>query len=95
MTTLEITDMINLEDGAPILFGNGPDGSEIGGPHPRLCNIHHAIACVLRMSGAADVISMLQDDADDSGVSSVSLQPLDFSRILTAKLLNSGLVTFE
>lgn len=89
VTSLEIVDMINLKDGDPILFGRGPGGSEIDLPLPRLCNLHLAIARVLRTSGAADLISMIQADADDSEISSVFLQPEDFSRILAAKLLTS------
>lgn len=89
VTLLEIVDMINLKDGDLISFGQGPGGSEIDLPLPGLCNLHLAIARVLRASGAADLISMIQADADDSDVSSASLQPEDFSRILTAKLLTS------
>jgi hypothetical protein len=39
------------------------------------------------MSGAADVIAQLKDDADDSDFLHVYLASTDFANILTAKLL--------
>jgi hypothetical protein len=84
---------IKLRDGDEIRFGQG-EGKDIegfpGGPLPALCNLQYAVARVLRMSGAVDMIAQLKDDADDSDLPNVA--PTDFANILTAKLLlNSGI----
>jgi hypothetical protein len=58
---------IRLRDGDRIEFGLGTEGSRLGvGPLPLLCNLQLAIARVLKMSGAADIIVQLMEDADDS-----------------------------
>ena len=84
--------LIKLKDGDKIQFGQG-EAKDIeklgGGPLPALCNLQYAVARVFRVSGAADVIAQLKDDADDSDIPLY----LDFANILTAKLLlNSGQV---
>jgi hypothetical protein len=84
---------IKLRDGDEIRFGQG-EAKDIegvpGGPLPALCNLQYAVARVLRMSGAADMIAELKDDADDSDLPNY-VASTDFSNILTAKLLlNSG-----
>jgi hypothetical protein len=49
---------IRLTDGQEIEFGNGPDGERLGkGPLPLLCNLRLAVTRVLKMSGAAEVIT--------------------------------------
>jgi len=85
--------VIKLRDGDEIPFGKG-EGKNVeefpGGPLPALCNLQYAVARVLRMSGAADLIAQLKDDADDSDLSN-DITTTDFANILTAKLLlNSG-----
>ena len=56
-----------------------------------LCNLQYAVARVLRMSGAAEAIAQLKDDADDFDFPLVDLSLTDFANTLTAKLiLNSG-----
>jgi hypothetical protein len=53
------------------------------------------VARVLRMSGVAEVIAQLKDDADDSDFPYVYLPSTDFVNILTVKLLlNSGQLVF-
>jgi hypothetical protein len=89
---------IRLRDGDKIPFGKGKaeDVNRLGsGPSPVLCNLQYAVARVLRMSGGADVIAQLKDDADDSDLPHVYLASTDFANILTAKLLlNSGQLVF-
>lgn len=49
------------------MFGLGSGGLRLGGgPLPLLCNLHLAVARILKMSGAAEVIAQLMEDADDS-----------------------------
>src|SRR5882724_1333489 len=58
---------INLRDGDEIRFGGGVKGETLGsGPLPLLCNVQLAVARVLYMSGAAEVVMQLKRDADDS-----------------------------
>lgn len=51
---------IKLRDGDEIQFGQG-EAKDVegfpGGPLPALCNLQYAVARVLRMSGAADMIA--------------------------------------
>ena len=89
--------LVKLKDGDKIRFGQG-NAKDIeklgGGPLPVLCNLQYAVARVLRISGVADVIAQLKDDADDSDIP-LYLTPTDFANILTAKLLlNSGHVLY-
>jgi hypothetical protein len=89
--------LIKLKDGEKIRFGQG-EAKDIeklgGGPLPALCNLQYAVARVFRVSGAADVIAQLKDDADDSDIPPY-LTSIDFVDILTAKLLlNSGQVLY-
>lgn len=82
-----------MRDGDKVLFGKGQGKGVEGfprGPLPVLCNLHYAVAHALRVSGAADLIAQLKDDADDSALPN-DATPMDFAKILTAKLLlNSG-----
>ena len=83
--------MIKLRDGDRILFGKG-EGKGVEefprGPFPVLCNLHYAVAHALRVSGAADLIARLKDDADDSDLPNDATPiAMDFAKILTAKLL--------
>lgn len=86
--------LIQLKDGDEIPFGRGVKAGELGsGPSPVLCNLQYAVARILRMSGAAEAIAQLKDDADDSDFPHDHLASKDFANILTAKLLlNSGQV---
>jgi hypothetical protein len=71
-------------------FGGGSEGEQLGrGPLPLLCNLKLAVARVLHMSGAADMIAQLKEDADDTDFSDVYLASEDFCDILDAKLLIS------
>ena len=85
---------IQLKDGDEIRFGSGKaeDINKLGGgPLPAHCNLQYAVARVLHMSGAADVIAKWKDDADCSDFPHVYITSTDFANILTAKLLmNSG-----
>lgn len=82
---------IRLREGDEITFGQGPKGEHLGpGPLPLLCNLQLAVARVLHMSGAAEIIAQLQDDADDTAFPRVYLVSEDFCHILDAKLLISG-----
>ena len=86
--------LIRLHHGDQLSFGNGNAGDveQHGtGPLPVLCNLQYAVARVLRMSGAAEAIAQLKDDADDFDFPHVDLSPTDFANTLTARLiLNSG-----
>ena len=79
---------IRLRDGDRIEFGLGIEGSQLGAGHlPLLCNLQLAIARVLKMSGAADIIAQLIEEADDSDFPSSFLASEKFCDILDAKLL--------
>jgi hypothetical protein len=80
-----------LRDGDEIKFGQGLGGDQLDkGPLPRLCNLHLAIARVLRMSAAADIILEWKDKADDDDMSHICIPPEQFCDILDARLLLSG-----
>jgi len=80
---------IKLKDGDEIRFGQG-EGKDfegfLGGPIPALCNLHHAVARVSYMSGAADLVTQLYADAAFNFP--IDLTRTDFANILTPKLLN-------
>jgi len=66
------------------------EGKQLGtGPIPRLCNLQLAVAHVLKMSGAADIILEWKDEADDDGLSRLFISSEEFCDILNAKLLLS------
>jgi len=82
---------ITLRDGQDVKFGMGPEANRIGsGPDPLLCNLQLAVARVLKMSGAAELIAQMAEDADDSDFPRVYLVSDQFCDILTAKLLMLG-----
>lgn len=84
---------IRLRDGDEIRFGQGEEKG-IRGPSPALCNLQYAVARVLRMSGAAELIAQLKDDADDSDLPNY-IASTDFANILKSKLLlNSGQILY-
>jgi hypothetical protein len=79
---------IRLRDGDRIKFGLGTEGLRLGvGPLPLLCSLQLAVARVLKMSGAADVIAQLMEDADDSDFPRSFLASENFCDVLDAKLL--------
>lgn len=79
---------INLRDGDEIHFGGGAKGDRHGGgPLPLLCNVQLAVARVLHMSGAAEVIMKLKEDSDDSDTPHAYLASDYFYDILNSKLL--------
>ena len=81
---------IILKDGDEIRFGRGAEGKELKkGPIPRLCNLRLAVARVLKMSGAADIISEWKDQADDDGLFIASEE---FCDMVDAKLLSGRAV---
>ncbi|KAF8330340.1 uncharacterized protein EI90DRAFT_2922256 [Cantharellus anzutake] len=78
-------------DGDQIAFGGGPEAARLGsGPNPLLCNLQLAVARVLRMSGAADIIAQIIDDGDDSDFPHVYIASPAFCSILTAQLQLAG-----
>jgi hypothetical protein len=78
---------INLRDGDEIHFGRGTNAERLdGGPLPLLCNVQLAVARVLRMSGAADVVMQLREDSDDSDIPHAYVASDYFLDILDAKL---------
>jgi len=80
-----------LADGDEIRFGGGLDGEQLNnGPSPRLCNLRLAVARVLNMSGAADIILKWKDEADDDGLSRLQIPSNEFCNILSARLRLSG-----
>src|SRR5712671_4451072 len=90
-TSSESPGIIRLRDGDQIIFGGGPEAARLGfGPNPLLCNLQLAVARVLRMSGAAEVIAQMIDDGDDSDFAHVYIASPAFCNILTAQLQLSG-----
>ncbi|KAK2462249.1 hypothetical protein APHAL10511_005745 [Amanita phalloides] len=82
---------ITFRDGGQITFGRGPEAARLGsGPDPLLCNLQLAVARVLKMSGAAELIGQILEDGDDSDFAHVYIASPAFCNILTAKLLSSG-----
>jgi hypothetical protein len=82
---------IQLRHDDEIKFGGGHDGEKLGqGPVPSLCNIKLAVARVLRMSGAAEVIRQLMEEADDTDMPHIYLASPAFCNVLSAKLVLSG-----
>jgi len=82
---------IALREGDEIRFGRGVEGNELNiGPIPRLCNLQLAVARVLKMSGAADIILEWQDQADDDGLFRLFIASEEFCDMVDAKLLLSG-----
>jgi len=82
---------IRLCDGDQIPFGGGPEAARLGsGPNPLLCNLQLAVARVLSMSGAAEIISQMMDDGDDSDFAHVYIASPAFCNILTAQLQLAG-----
>ncbi|KAF8330338.1 uncharacterized protein EI90DRAFT_2922141 [Cantharellus anzutake] len=83
--------IIRLRDGDQIVFGGGPEAARLGpGPNPLLCNLRLAVARVLRMSGAADIIAQMIDDGDDTDFPHVYIASPAFCDILTAQLQLAG-----
>jgi hypothetical protein len=82
---------IRFCDGDPITFGGGPEARQLGtGPLPLLCNLQLAVARVLKMSGAAELIAQIIEDGDDSDFPHVYVASPAFCDVLTAQLLASG-----
>ncbi|KAF8071555.1 hypothetical protein FPV67DRAFT_1667049 [Lyophyllum atratum] len=80
-----------LRDGDEIRFGDGPEGPLLRcGPHPLLCNVRLAVGRALYTSGAAEFITRLMEDADESNRQCDVLKDRDFENVLDAKLLISG-----
>lgn len=66
--------------------GGGGGGGEGEGPSPLLCTIHLALARVLRTSGAAEVVRMVMDEADDGDVLNSYIVDEESCDVLAAKL---------
>ena len=83
--------LIDLSEGEEILFGKGTEGKKLDyGPNPVLCNLRLAVARVLKMSGAADLILEWKDEADDEGFCRLFVTSEEDCDKLDAKLLLSG-----
>ncbi|KAF8432753.1 hypothetical protein L210DRAFT_2767593 [Boletus edulis BED1] len=83
--------IITLRDDDEIRFGRGPEGKKLGnGPLPNICNLQLAVARVLKMSGAADIILEWKDHADDDGLYRLFIASEEFCDMLDAKLFLSG-----
>ena len=82
--------LIRLRDGDSITFGNGPEGSQLEGPCALLCNLQLAVARVLMMSGAAELIAQIMEDGDDSDFAHSYVASPAFCDVLDAQLLASG-----
>ena len=79
--------LINLRDGDEIHFGCGIKGEKLGGgPLPLFCNVQLAVARVLYMSGALEVVMQLRADSDDSDTPHAYVASDYFLDILDAKL---------
>ena len=80
-----------LREGDEIRFGQGDEGEKLNnGPIPVLCNLKLAVARVLKMSGAADIILEWKDHADDDGCCRLFITSEEFCDMLDAKLFLSG-----
>ncbi|KAI9573140.1 hypothetical protein HD554DRAFT_2276719 [Boletus coccyginus] len=85
---------ITLREGDEIQFGKGPEGKKLNnGPIPRLCNLQMAVARVLKMSGAADIILQWKDHADTDGHYRLFIASEEFCDMVDAKLFLSGRAT--
>ncbi|KAG8220712.1 hypothetical protein J3R82DRAFT_3035 [Butyriboletus roseoflavus] len=85
--------IITLNEGDEIQFGKGLEGKKLNnGPIPILCNLQLAVARVLKMSGAADVILKWKDQADDDGCYGLFIASEGYFDMLDAKLFLSGAV---
>ena len=85
--------LIPLNDGEEIKFGRGSldDRQKLGnGPLPVLCNPNLAVTRLMRMSGAADLLTQYQEDADDTEFSHVYISSEDWLEVVDAKLMLSG-----
>ena len=60
------------------------------GPLPLFCNLRLAVARVLKMSGAAELIAQIIEEGDDSDFPHIYVASPAFCDVLTAKLLASG-----
>ncbi|KAH0827510.1 hypothetical protein J3R83DRAFT_4223 [Lanmaoa asiatica] len=82
---------IALKEGDEIKFGEGDEGKKLNnGPIPILCNLRLAVARVIKMSGAADVILEWKDHADDDGCYRLFIASDEFCDMLDAKFFLSG-----
>jgi len=82
---------IKLREGDEICFGRAVEGKGLKtGPIPSLCNLQLAVARVLKMSGAADIILEWKDQADDDGLFRLFISSEEFCNMVDAKLLLSG-----
>ncbi|KAF8351176.1 hypothetical protein F5887DRAFT_936222 [Amanita rubescens] len=73
------------------IFGKGPEARRHGtGLHPLLCNLQLAVARVLNMSGAAELIAQIIEEGDDLDFAHIYIAPPAFCDVLTAQLLASG-----
>ena len=82
---------INLREGDEVCFRWGVEGKKLGtGPIPCLCNLQLAVAHVLKMSGAADIILEWKDQADDDGLFRLFISFKEFCDMVDAKLLLLG-----
>ena len=80
-----------MGDGEEIQFGQGPGSKKLNnGPIPVLCNLRLAVARVLKMSGAANIILEWKDHADDDGSYRLFIASEEFCDMLDAKLFLSG-----
>ena len=80
-----------MRDGDLITFGNGSEESQLGtGPYALLCNLQLAVARVLKMSGAAELIAQIIEDGDDSDFAHTYVASPAFCDVLDARLLASG-----
>jgi len=82
---------IRFCDGDQVVFGGGPEAARLGSrPSPLLCNLQFAVARVLRMSGAAEVVAQMIEDGDDSYFPHIYIASPAFCNILTAQLQIAG-----
>jgi|SRR6266545_7028342 len=82
---------INLREGDKVCFGWGAEGKKLEtGSIPHLCNLQLAVAHILKMSGAADIILEWEDQADDNGLFCLFISSEEFCDMVDAKLLLSG-----
>ena len=73
----------------------GREAEESDKPIPRLCNLQLAVARILKMSAAADIILQWRDDADDDGCDDLFIASEEGFDMLDAKPLSGRAVIAE
>ena len=73
------------------IFERGPEARQLEkGSLPSLCNLQFVMTCILKMSGAVELIVQIIEDGDDSDFLHVYIASPAFCDVLTVQLLALG-----